>query len=288
MAAIALALSSSLAWGVADFVGGVQSRRLPVLTVLLVAASTGLVIAATVVAVRGEAPPAGSFAVYAVVSGIAGAVALAAFYRGLAFGAMSIVAPVSATGAAIPVVFGLAAGERPSAAQVVGVVLALVGVVLASREGVAEDEGGDGASAAPAAGVARGVPLALLAALGFGVFLAGMGRASEDDALWAILVNRATSVSALLLAALALRPPLPPDRRTTGTLAAVGTLDICANTLYAVATTLGLLSIVGVLGSLYPVTTILLARLLLRERIERVQEVGVAGALAGVALIAAG
>jgi drug/metabolite transporter (DMT)-like permease len=279
---------------VADYIGGVKSRRLAVLAVVLASQAAGLVIAAIVVAIRGEGPPGGDFAIYAALSGVAGATGLAAFYRGLAIGAMSVVAPISATAAVLPVAVGIATGDRPSALQGLGVSLAIVGVVLASRESSEAAGPGNGASARakePAdasARVAAGVGLALIAAIGFGCFFVAMDAASDDDVFWAILVNRITSTTLLVTTALATRPQLPREGRDLAAVVAIGLLDISANTMFAIASTEGLLSLVGVLGSLYPVTTIALARYLLGERIQRLQQVGVVAALCGVALIAAG
>jgi drug/metabolite transporter (DMT)-like permease len=270
---------------VADYIGGVKSRRLAVLAVVLASQAAGLVIAAIVVAIRGEGPPGGDFAIYAALSGVAGATGLAAFYRGLAIGAMSVVAPISATAAVIPVAVGIATGDRPSALQGLGVSLAIVGVVLASRESSEAAEAGDGPAGAR---MAAGVGLALIAAIGFGCFFVAMDAASDDDVFWAILVNRITSTTLLVTTALAARPQLPREGRDLAAVVAIGLLDISANTMFAIASTEGLLSLVGVLGSLYPVTTIALARYLLGERIQRLQQVGVVAALCGVALIAAG
>ena len=279
MLAVALGLAASLSWGISDFLGGLKSRTLELLGVLLPSQGAGLVLVAAIVALRAEPVPGGRHVAYACLSGLAGAVGLAAFYRGLAVGAMAVVAPISGTAAAIPVAFGLITGERPSGLQAVGIGLAIAGVALASRE-LPEEGGGPR--------VAAGVGLALLSALGFGSFFVAMDAASGPDLFWAIFFNRATSVTALVLAALALRPRLRPSRADLGVLLSIGLLDISANALFAAASTRGLVSLVAVLASLYPVVTVLLARLVLGERVRRVQQAGVAAALAGVALISAG
>lgn len=247
-----------------------------------VSQAAGLVVIATAVAVSGHAPPAGQDLLPAAAAGIAGALALSALYRALAIGTMSIVAPISATGAVVPVVVGLATGDRPGALQLVGIAAAVIGVVAASREGEVSATGGP----ARAAGASLG--LALLAAGGFGVFFVGMDAAADADVLWALLGARVASV-AVLAAALAVRPSgLRVGGANLLPLVAVGMLEIAANGLFAVASTVGLVSLVAVLGSLYPVVTVMLAHGLLGERIRRVQAAGVATALAGVALIAAG
>ena len=279
MLAPGLALAASLSWGIADFVAGLRSRRLPLLTVLVVVQSAGLLSIGAVVALRGEAPPGVTHALYAALAGVAGAIGLAALYRGLAVGAMSVVAPIAATGAIVPVVAGIATGDRLSAAQALGVVLALAGVVLAARE--------PGRSATGSA-VAAGVVPALVAALAFGLLLVALDAGAEADPLWATLILRATSWTLIGAAALAVRPALAVARPDVAALALVGVLDTGANALFAAASTRGLLSVVSVLGQLYPIATVLLARIFLHERLARPQQVGVAGAFAGVALLTAG
>jgi drug/metabolite transporter (DMT)-like permease len=280
VAAIALALVSSVSWGTGDFLGGLKSRSLPVLNVIVGSQVTGLTLLAIFVLVRGEGPPGGTFAVFGVLSAFAGVTGLAAFYRALAIGNMGVVAPISACAAVVPLVVGIATGDRPGALQGVGLALALVGVVLASREEVV----GEGSQHR----TARGAGLAMISALGFGFFFLAFDRASDGDVAWAMLVNRVTGVCLLLLAVVVLRPPLRAGRRDLPMLAFIGTLDVGANATFGLAATKGLVSIVAVLGSLYPLTTVALAAIVLRERPHRLAQVGVAAALLGVALVAAG
>ncbi|HEX8067009.1 MAG TPA: DMT family transporter [Thermoleophilaceae bacterium] len=278
MAAIALGFSSAVVWGLADFLGGLKSRQLALLTVMLWSQAAALVALAVVVAVRGEAPEGASIVPWSMLAAVAGTVGLAAFYRGLAVGAMGVVSPVSASAAAIPVAAGVVSGERPSAIQFAGVAIAVVGVAVASYEPRGRSR------AAPAAGVG----LALVAALGFGTFFVAIDEAADRDLLWALTISRATSTGILLAAALAMRPRLAVGRGDLRALVAIGLLDVSANALFAAGTQLGLVSIVSVLGSLYPVMTIVLARLVLGERLRAAQRTGAVGALAGVALISAG
>jgi drug/metabolite transporter (DMT)-like permease len=290
--AVALGLSSSLFWGLGDFLGGLQSRRVRVLAVLLVSQASGLVAIALGIAIaRPQSPPLVDLWP-AAAAGLAGAIALSAFYRALAIGTMSIVAPVSATGAAVPVVVGIAGGDRPAALQLAGIIAAVVGVVLASRELDEPQKGsGLGVVARPDPGRVperTSIALALVAALGFGTFFVGMDAGADASVPWALVTNRIASVSAVLLVVTAARVPLPGSPRRLAPLVLVGLLDAGANGLYAWGTTEGLVSVVAVLGSLYPVITVLLARAILGERVRRVQEVGIVAALAGVALIAAG
>ena len=276
MAAVARALASSLAWGVADFLGGVQSRRRKVLAVLFVGQAAGLVSIALALALRGDGPPAGGeWIPWSVVAGLCGLAGLAAFYRGLSAGAMGVVAPISSAAAVIPLTVGLATGDRPGAIQMAGVALAICGVVLASREG-------------PTRGTAAGAMFGIAAAAGFGLFFVAIDQASVDDALWPILVMRSVSMIVLTVAVVVTRTRVPTAPRDLAQLVPIGLLDTGANLLFALATREGLVSIVGVLGSLYPVVTVLLAYHVLHERLHPIQRVGAVGALAGAALISAG
>lgn len=278
MLALTLGLSASLAWGLADFFGGLQSRRRPLLVVILASQLAGLAMAGVVVAtLAGPAPPVAAM-IPALAAGVTGAAALATFYRALQIGTMTIVAPIAATGAVVPVLAGLAGGERPSPGQVAGMALAILGVVLASR---AADQ--------PAAGrriARRSVAFALLAAVLIGVTLTGYQLGAQTSALWTVFLARAMSASIFAVVMLGMRPVVALPARAWPALAVIGIMDVGANALFAVATTHGLLSVVAVLGSLYPVITVLLARGVLGERVGPVQQIGVAGALAGVVLMA--
>jgi len=312
MIAAAFALAASLSWGVADFVAGVKSRRIHLLAVMAVSMPAGLAVIAAIVVARGEGPPGRVFALYAAAAAVAATIGIGAFYRGMAVGAIAIVAPISGTGALIPVLVGLARGERPAPLQYAGMVLAVVGIALASRE-AGDRAGRDGALASvsgsfmrstgrfrrtarkrrrpdggTASGPAAGVGLALLAAIGFGCFFVAMDAASTDDPLWPTLVLRITSTSLVVAAVLLVRPAFPRARTDIGPLLAVGVLDMAASGFYAAASSRGLVSVVAVLASLYPVVTVALALGFLRERISLFQTAGIVLALAGVILISAG
>lgn len=280
MTALALALASSLCWGISDFVGGLQSRRVPLLVVMLVTQWVGLTGVVLLIVLRGSGPPDLARLVPAAIAGTAGLAALAAFYRGLAIGTMSIVAPIAATGVAVPVIVGVAGGDRPAALQVVGLVAATIGVILASREGETH--------AASAAQTRTSIGLALVAALGFGSFFVGLRISARADVLWALLAARATGCACLLALAVRTRPPLRTPGRALPLLVLAGLLDLSANATFALASRHGLLSVVAVASSLYPLATVALARVLLGERVRRVQEVGIATAVLGVVLLAAG
>jgi len=281
MFAFALGLSSSICWGLADYLGGTQARRVPLATVMLVSQATGLVGVAIYAALSGEGAPGIVSLLPAAGGGAAGAAALTAFYRGLSIGTMSIVAPISATGAIVPVAVGIATGDRPGAIQIAGMALAVMGVVLASREARMEDS--DAADSSRLS-----ILLALVAALGFGSFFVGVHASAGHSVLWSLVAARSSAFVLLGAGAIALRKEVRMAPATALPLMLVGALDLTANALFAIASTKGLLSLVAVLGSLYPVATVLLARALLGERVRRVQEIGIVLALTGVALIAGG
>lgn len=271
MSGAPLALLASLLWGTADFLAGRASRTHPAVLVAFVGQAAGLLALGVVLAFHGA--DAGAV-VPGALSGAVGAVAILAFYRALALGSMSVVAPIVATSAIVPVIAGVLDGERPGTLQWVGVAAALSGVALASRE--------PGGAARDARAALR---LALVAALGIGLALTFLGAAAEDDALTGVTAARAVAVP--ILAVLVLRARARASRRALPGLAAIGLLDTGANTAFAIATTGGLLSLVAVLGGLFPVVTVALAYFLLHERLQPVQRVGVLLALAGIPLISA-
>lgn len=282
MLAAVLALLSSVSWGLSDFLGGLTSRRHALLAVLGLSQAFALLIVVVVVLAGAPAEHDGAATAWAAGVGALGVIALSALYRALSIGTMSIVAPISATGVVIPVLVGLASGERPGVVQVVGIVLAAGGVILASRAAPAEDE------AARRSG-RMAIVLALVAAVGFGSFFAGMDRAEETaDVAWVLLCARGAAVAVLVAACAARRPALPTAPPALAAIAAIGAFDLLANLLFVLAAGEGLLSVVGVLGSLYPAVTVMLARFLLHERLTRAQGVGVVVTLAGVVALAAG
>ena len=280
MVAVGLALATALIWGAVDFVAGVKSRSSGALAVIALSQPAGLVLIAVLTAARGESPPDRAHLLYAAAAGAASVVGLTALYQGLAVGLMSVVAPITATGAAIPVVVGIARGEDPSWLQGIGLPIALLGVVLASLEPRGTRSGGGR--------VAAGVGLALIGALGLGGFFVAFDEASEGSIWWAVLIQRVTLVGLLVVPAIVMRDRLVPRRRDVWPIVAIGLCDVTALTMLAEATTRGLLSVVSVVSALYPIGTVLLAQLVLGERISLPQRLGVASACAGVGLVSAG
>ncbi|MDP9228738.1 MAG: EamA family transporter [Actinomycetota bacterium] len=280
MVAAALGFGSALCWGLADFLGGIRTRALTLAAVLLVSQLTGFAAIAAVVALADLEVPALADVAPALGAGVCQLVGIAALYRALSIGTMSLISPISASGAAaIPVAVGIATGERPGALQAAGMAAAFAGVVLATRAP---------ASGAPTSSKGA-LPLAAIAALGFGGFYVGINAAVDDaEPFWALLAARSSAALVLIAVLVAIRPRLGAGRADLPALALIGLLDIAANACFTLGTETGLLSVVSVLASLYPVATVVLARALLGERLVAVQAAGVAVALAGVALIATG
>jgi drug/metabolite transporter (DMT)-like permease len=279
LTAILLALTASLSWGVADFGAGLGARRLPVPLVIAATQGAGLVFIGLIVAVFRPGLPTGAQLAWGGLAGAIGILGLTAFYRALAVGAMGIVGPLSATAAVVPLAYGLVRGERPSSLQLTGVALAVVGVVAASVEKQVQATGRR---------IGPGVGYALFAALGFGCSLIALSKAAAGGALWAPLSMRSVGVPLIVAAMLLARTSTEGLRTSLWLLAGVGVCDTAANMLFGLAATRGLLSVVSVLASLYPVVLVALARMLLHERIARHQLAAVGVALAGVALISAG
>jgi drug/metabolite transporter (DMT)-like permease len=271
-----LALASSLVWGAADFSGGSLTRRLPAFAVTVLSQAAGFVVLLVAIAVRGDVG-ARSLAL-GLLAGLGGGVGLAAFYRALSLGTMSVVSPLVACGAVVPFAIALATGERPAAVAIVGAAAALAGAVLASAEERRSESRERG----------RAIVLAAAAALALGLFVYFLGLGSrEGDALSTLVGARIGSLAFLVAAAAATRAPVLVPRRALLPVAAVGIADVSANVLFAYASGHGLLALVAVLGSLYPVVTVLLAHVVLGERLTASQKAGVAVALAGVCAIAA-
>jgi drug/metabolite transporter (DMT)-like permease len=276
--AFAISLASAFSWGVSDFLGGLTSRRLPVLGVLAISQPAGLVLIALMIVIFGADPISADKFAIAAVAGAASLGGLWAFYAAMAMGTVSVVAPIASLGVIVPVAVGLARGDSPAAIQLIGLVPAIAGVVILSYEEHPEH-----------AGVARrALVLAILAGLGFGIFFTGLDIASPDRPGWAVLAVRVGGVAVVAMALLITRPRLAAVSGSIAVLLTIGFFDVLANALFAVASTKGVLPVVAVGGSMYPAFTIALAHGVLGERLARIQWAGVALALLGVALIAAG
>jgi drug/metabolite transporter (DMT)-like permease len=278
---IALSLANALFWGLADFGAGWNSRKVGALTTLLWVQGTGAVLVGIVVVATGEGLPDGRTALYAALAGAAGVSALGAFYRALAIGTMSIVAPITATGAVLPVIVGIASGDDLGAIVAAGLVLALAGVMLASRQPAGQGERPKDSRTA--------ILLALAAAVGFGCYYVFSDVAADGSLIWLLVIGRATVLPVVAwLAHTRGGGIVPGDRRRRGALMAVGLSDLTAMLCLGLAATRGSVAVVSVISSLYPMTTVILARLVLKERMSAVQAAGVFAALSGIALVSAG
>jgi drug/metabolite transporter (DMT)-like permease len=277
MAAV-LALGGALCWGVGDFLGGLATRRLAVVAVLAVSQAIGLAGLLVWVVASDDAFPGVVELLPAAAAGIAGLLGLGALYRGLAVGAMGIVAPISAASPIVPLGVDAAKGDVPSGVQWLGIALVLTGIAILSRE--PSIDGGRR--------IAAGAGLAVLAALGFGLFVVGLDAGADESATWAVLAARAASVSIAVVTALVLSTSLRPPRAVLPLLVGVGVFDTGANVFVAAATTHGAAGIVAVLSALYPVVTVVLAWLVLGERLGPAKRAGGVVALAGAACVAAG
>ena len=281
---VVLALLASALWGTADFLGGTASRRLPTVSVVGVSQLVALLGLVPVVLLAGALDEPRDYLLPGVLAGAAGLVALAAFYRALAVGTMGVVAPVAALGVVVPVAFGLVGGESPSAVQLLGIAIAIVGVVLASGPELSgEGRGG-----------ARPLLLAGVAALGFGTVFVLIAEATSSGSFGSVAMTLLTMrlVSVLLLTTLLLATvrsrgyELGVRRGDLPVLLAIGAFDVGANAAFAIASQSDLISVTAVLASLYPIVTVLLARQVHGERLVGVQVPGVLLALVGVVLLA--
>jgi drug/metabolite transporter (DMT)-like permease len=268
-------VAAACGWGAGDFCGGAASRRGRVLGVVLASETVGLSLLVVLAVVFSETLPVARDLVWSGVAGIAGTVGLVSFYRAMAAGHIAVAAPVTAmVTAAVPVVVGSFLEGPAGARQFVGFGVALVAVWLVTRTG-------DGTSTR-----IRDLGLPFLAGIGFGVFLILIDRVSETATLWPLVASRSASIIALLVVTLAVRPRTAPMRSQLPLAALAGVLDTVGNVCYALSARFGRMDAAAVLSSLGPAITVLLARLFLQESISRRQWLGVAAALAAVALIA--
>lgn len=275
---ILLALLSSAMWGTSDFAGGLLSRRRPSYAVVGASQAIGLAAATVVALATGGFGEPRDWLLWAVLAGASGALGLVCFYAALASGTMGVVSPIAALGAIVPVAVGVLSGESPTLLAVLGIVLALAGAVAASGPELRGDTG------------ARPVALAAIAGAAFGAALTFLALGADSSPVMTLWGMRATSVTGFALAAAYARNVGGLVARDAPSLAFIGLNDVGANLLFALATQQpgGLVSITSVLASLYPVATVLLAWAILHERLLRVQQLGVAAALAGVALVSLG
>ncbi|HSV39784.1 MAG TPA: EamA family transporter [Nocardioidaceae bacterium] len=276
---VLLAALAAVAYGLSDFVGGIVSRRASAWSVAFLGQVASTVCTAAVAVFRPGEPSASDFA-WAAVAGVGAGVGTGFLYRGLSLGRMGVVAPVSAVGAAlVPVAVGAITGERLTALVWIGIAAALPGIWLVSSE--PSDE--------PARGsLAEGVLDGVLAGLGFGLLFATLGQVSESAGMWPLALAQFVSVVAVAAVATALRTDWVPRTTAAAWGLLAGPLGAAAAILFVLATQHGFLTVAGVIASLYPAATVLLAATVLRERIHAMQAVGLVLCGAAVAFVAAG
>jgi drug/metabolite transporter (DMT)-like permease len=272
---VLLALAASALWGTSDFGGGLMSRRLDPSAAVLI--SQAMALAGLLALLPFLAVPAGTYWLTAAAAGVLATLSLAAFYRAMATAPMSLVAPITAAGTAIPVVVGMVRGEHLSVLQLAGIAVTLAGIVLAS--------GPELRSGVPVRRQALG--LAIGAAVGFGVAYTLLALAASSSVYGTLLWQRIGGLIVLgpIVARAGILRGIRLTARRLGALALIGGCDIVANGSYALAASRGDLSIAAVLASLYPVVTAVLARTILAERLRPVQSIGVLAALGGVLLL---
>ena len=291
---IFLGLAAAVLYGSGDFLGGMATRKLPVLPVLLLADAAGLIVA-LVVAVMSPGTIALAGLAWGISAGLIGGVGLIIFYIGLATGPMSVVAPVAGlVSTVLPVGAALVGGERPGVGVYAGAVLCLVAIVMTSSAG---DGGGGGCGSCGSAGAAAGaarpgrgraIAYGAVAGAAFGLFFLLIRNAGESGEFWPVAAGRIGELAVVLIAAAVLRRSLSPggaDVRLLLAAAGAGVIDVVANICYVAATRTGAFGLAVVLASLYPGFTVLLARVVLGERLRWVQRAGLALAAIGILLV---
>lgn len=273
MVTAVLALLSSVMWGGSDFLGGVISRRRPAVVVVAWAEAIGFLICTVAALALGAWHGPIGWLPWGVVAGVVGCSGLACYYAALAAGTMGVVSPIASLGVIVPVLVGFLTGEAPQSWQVVGIVVAIVGVVLVSGP---ELTGG-----APL----KPVALAAVSGVCFGLFFIAMAEGARVNTLMTLWAMRAAVVVVFVGVALVRRTTGGVTTADLGLLTLVASADLLANLLFGIATTRGYVSIASVLSSLYPVITVLLGRLVLDERLRAIQVGGIVVTLTGVAFI---
>ncbi len=271
-----LAVLSSLTFGASDFIGGLAARRVPTLVVVVWSELIGLVTILAVAPLFGPPDITPTEIAWAGAAGVAGAVGFIFLFEGLARGRMAVVSPMTAVvGAALPVVVGIGLGERPELLAWAGMLLALPAIWMVSAVG------GDATRGSARAGYG------VVAGIGFGLFFIFMAQTSEASGLWPLAVTRSSALLVMVPTAGIRSVSLGWPRAAAWQVVAVGVGDIAANAFFLVAVRSGLISLIAVLSSLYPIVTVLLARFVNREHMRVTQTVGVVMSVVAVAAISA-
>ncbi|WP_022664250.1 DMT family transporter [Desulfospira joergensenii] len=276
MLSILLSLVACVGWGVADFIGGLKSRTLPTFTLLLISNISGISCLLLIVAAFSRNLPEDPNLIWSVPAGFVGLTAMYLLYRSLAIGVISILAPVSATGTILPVVWGIICGDTLSGLQLSGMAMAFAGTILAVMESGGETH---------RVKAAKGIHLALAAAVCIGFYFILMDRAAQNHPLWASMIMRCSTLVFLIPLMLINRTPLTVGKPHLPWVVIMGLVDTIAAFAFAAATREGMLSVVSILSSLYPAVTVFLSAVIVKEKLNKAQSFGVLLAISGVALI---
>ncbi len=273
LSTVAFALSAAILWGAGDFSGGLATRRAQVLSVVFGSYAIGFCVLVVLALIWSEQFPTALDLMWGGVAGLAGAMGLVAFYQALSVGRMGIVAPIAAMlSSAVPVLFGTLTEGIPGPLQLIGFVLAFIAVGLISGLGVVK-------------GRPKGLWLALLAGLGFGSFFILISRVSHGGIFWPLASARLSSLLFLLVVILLRRQCVLPGKSVWSVVFLAGALDVAGNVFFVLATHTGRLDVAAILSSLYPAVTVLLATIILKERVTRLQTIGIVVALVAIPLI---
>ncbi len=273
---ITLSLFACLGWGIADFIGGYKSRNLSTLSILLVSSFTGLMLLAGILIISGNAMPGDPALLWAIPAGLVGLISMFLLYRGLAVGTMSILAPISATGVILPVIWGMLKGDTLSGLQFLGIGTAILGSILAAME---KEKNRNSKH------LTKGIGCAVSAAFFIGLYFIFMDNAAAHHPVWASMIMKTFTILFLLPVLYYSKFPMGVGRSHLPVIIIMGIVDTLAAFSFATATSKGMLSEVAVISCLYPAVTAILSAVIVKERIQKVQSLGVIFAITGVVLI---
>jgi drug/metabolite transporter (DMT)-like permease len=275
-----LALASAALYGAADFIGGLTARRADTIAIVILSQAAGLLFIALLLPLLVAATPSRADLIWGGVAGVAGGVGVGLLYRALAIGVMAVVAPITAVCAvAVPVAIAVLLGERPGISASVGMAIAAVAIILVSHQPPVHQEH------VPPGSRRSSIALALASGVAIGLFFLSLAQTDANAGLWPLLAARSVAVALFTGLALVYQRPLRMPRSVMWTAAMGGIVDMLANLLFLLASRQGPLTLVVTLSSLYPASTVVLARIVLGERLTRIQWVGVASALVAIVLI---
>lgn len=273
---ILLSLIACFCWGISDFLGGVKSRQLPIIIVLFISIFFSVLILSAILLFKQEAFPNNPSLWWAAIAGIFGLSSMFFLYKALSIGTISIIAPITATGVIIPVIFGIIKGELISPDQIAGIVIAIMGtIILSSKKSPVDDD----------KSITSGIKYAFLAGICDGLFLLTFSQSGNASLLWSTLILRSTYCILLIPVLIIYHPVFKIRLSNYIILSTMGVIDTIAGFSFIMAASIGLLSIVSVISSLYPAVTVFLSTTVLKEKLNRTQWIGILLAFSGIVLI---